>query len=173
MYETYVTVQGRLVADPVVKDGRHGRFTTFRVAQSERHPDRADPGRWTDSPPSFYDVSAFRAVGENAARSLRKGQPVVVHGRLRVRQFQRGDGSPGTAVELDAAALGHDLRWGCTSYVRNGDLAPAPPAQAPADPPQPAGDPATDRYVVDDPGGEGPPAPDTGPLVPPGRGQAA
>ena len=34
MYETYTTVQGWVVADPVVKQGRTGAFTTFRVAQS-------------------------------------------------------------------------------------------------------------------------------------------
>ena len=124
MYETYVTVQGRLVADPAVHQGRSGPFTAFRVAQSERQPVRGEPGQWSDSEPSYYDVTAFRGVGENAARSLRKGHPVVVHGRLRARQFQRSDGSYGTAVELEAYSLGHDLRWGSTAFTRNGDLAP-------------------------------------------------
>ena len=92
MYETHVTVQGRLVADPVVKQGRDGGapFTTFRVAQSERHPVRGEPGQWADSEPSFYDVTVFRAPGANAARSLRKGHPVVVHGKLRAEQNRLG-----------------------------------------------------------------------------------
>ena len=175
MYETYVTVQGRLVADPVVKDGRNGHFTTLRVAQSERHPVRGEPGRWADSEPSFYDVSVGRAMGENAARSLRKGHPVVVHGKLRVRQYQRGDGSYGTSVEVDAHALGHDLRWGVTAYTRNGDLEPAVPAASPDAP----GDPHHDPYTVDDgigapPPTEGPqPQSHSGPLVPPAGGRAA
>ncbi|WP_299447302.1 single-stranded DNA-binding protein [uncultured Phycicoccus sp.] len=175
MYETYTTVQGRLVADPVVKQGRYGDFTTFRVAQSERHPVREEPGRWADSEPSFYDVSVSRGAGENAARSLRKGHPVLVHGRLRVRQFRRDDGSYGTAVELEAYALGHDLRWGSTTYTRNGDLAPALPAGDGG-----VGDPERDPYVVLD-GGMAPestPGPgrghaDSGPLVPPAEEQVA
>lgn len=169
MYETFVTVQGRLVADPVVKQGRFGPFTTFRVAQSERHPDRAEPGRWTDSEPSFYDVSASRGLGENAARCLRKGHPVLVRGKLRVRQYRRDDGSFGTAVELDAHALGHDLRWGVTSYTRNGDLAPALPDEATPGAGGDLGDPERDPYVVADDGvpvdSDGRSPVDSGPLV--------
>lgn len=170
MYETYTTVQGRLVADPVVKQGRYGAFTTFRVAQSERHQVRDEPGRWADSEPNFYDVSVSRSSGENAARCLRKGHPVVVHGRLRVRQFRRDDGSYGTAVELEAYSLGHDLRWGVTSFTRNGDRAAAAGH----------GDPERDAYVVLEAGAEPEPASpdpaphvDSGPLVPPAEPRVA
>ena len=157
MYETYTTVQGRLVADPVVKQGRYGAFTTFRVAQSERHQVREEPGRWADSEPSFFEVSVNRGPGENAARCLRKGHPVVVHGRLRIRQFQRDDGSYGTSAELDAYALGHDLRWGVTAFTRNGDVEPVLPAHdvSGAAAPDEAGgvaggrDAASDPYVVE------------------------
>jgi single-strand DNA-binding protein len=188
MYETHVTVQGRLVADPVIKQSRDGApFTVLRVAQSERRQVRGEPGQWADSEPSFYDVSVFRALGANAARSLRKGHPVVVHGKQRVRSFVRHDGSSGAATEIEAHALGHDLRWGCTQFTRNGDLAPAaasgggsgvgdpehdpyeladgpPSAQAPA-PAAPDGGPAAPDGAPD--------APDTGPLVPPPGEQAA
>jgi single-strand DNA-binding protein len=176
MYETHVTVQGRLVADPVVKQARDGAArTTFRVAQSERHPVRSDPGQWADSDPSYYDVSVFRAFGTNAARSLRKGHPVVVHGKLRARGFQRDDGSFGTAVEIEAYSLGHDLRWGCTQFTRNGDLAPTlPEARGAADV---VGDPARDPYELaagPPPGEQAEPTPaDSGPLVPPPGERAA
>ncbi|WP_404352980.1 single-stranded DNA-binding protein [Phycicoccus jejuensis] len=167
MYETHVTVQGRLVADPVVKQGRAGPFTVFRIAQSERHQDRSEPGRWTDSEPSYYDVTAYRTMGDNASRSLRKGHPVVVTGRQRVRQFRRDDGSSGAVVEIAADALGHDLRWGSTSYTRNGDLAPALPASG-------FGDALRDGYeVVGEDDGHRAAAADTGPLVPPAREDAA
>ncbi len=175
MYETPITVQGRLVADPVVKQGRNGSFTTLRVAQSERHQVRGEPRQWVDSDPSFYDVTVGRGMGENAARCLRKGHPVVVHGKLRVRQYQRPDGSHGKAVEIEAYALGHDLRWGVTAYTRNGDLLPAMPPAAPEAP----GDPERDPYTVDDDTGHtagvapSPQGPDTRPLVPSGDGRAA
>ncbi len=151
MYETHVTVQGRLVADPVVKRSRDGApFTTFRVAQSERRPARGEPGQWTESEPSYYDVSVFRGPGANAARSLRRGHPVVVHGKQRVRAFQRPDGSYGARTEIEAYALGHDLRWGCTAFTRNGDLEPSVPAGDAAGGPVGGGDPEHDAYVVEE-----------------------
>lgn len=174
MYETHVTVQGRLVADPLVKDGRNGSFTTFRVAQSERHRDRQDPSRWVDSEASFYDVRVFRGMGDNAARCLKKGHPVVVTGKLRVRQYRRDDGSYGAATEIDADALGHDLRWGVTTYTRNGDVEPALPQgpEATVD----LGDPEHDPYVLAD-GSSYEPANgglvDSGPLVTASDEQAA
>jgi single-strand DNA-binding protein len=175
MYETPITVQGRLVADPVVKQGRNGPFTTLRVAQSERHPKRGEPGQWVDSEASYYDVTTYRGMGENAARCLRKGQPVVVTGKLRVRDYQRPDGSWGKAVEIDASALGHDLRWGVTSFIRNGDLEPVLPAPAPHNP----GDPERDPYTVEEEPGllgsaaSAPASGGSGPLVPPADGEAA
>lgn len=181
MYETYVTVQGRLVADPVVRDGKGGAYTTFRVAQAERHPDRGEPGRWTDGETSFYDVKVYRGMGENAARSLLKGHPVVVTGRQRIRQFRRDDGSLGTAVELFADALGHDLRWGATRYTRNGDLAPSFGGDSPGSGPRGFGDPEHDPYVVREESAgvavaSGAPdtlTTDTGPLLRPDDEQAA
>ncbi|MGG5259384.1 single-stranded DNA-binding protein [Phycicoccus avicenniae] len=181
MYETHVTVQGRLVADPVVRQGRAGPFTVFRVAQSERRPVRGEPGRWEDSEASYYDVKVFRAMGENAARSLRKGHPVVVNGKLSVRYYPRDEGPSGTAVELEAYSLGHDLRWGCTSYTRNGDLAPSFGGDSPGPDPLGFGDPEHDPYVVrEEPAGvavasgaaEGAEA-DTGPLLRPDDERAA
>ncbi len=151
MYETHVTIQGRLVADPVVKRARDGApFTVLRVAQSERRPVRGEPGQWADSEPSYYDVSVFRGTGANAARSLRKGHPVLVHGKQRVRVFARADGSTGARAEIEAYALGHDLRWGCTTFTRNGDLVPAAPAAGGGATP-PIGDAERDPYVLADP----------------------
>ena len=152
MYETYVTVQGRLVADPEVKHakGSGEAFTVFRVAQSERRPVRGEPGRWADSETSYYDVTAFRGVGENAARCLRKGHPVIVTGKQRVRGFQREDGSTGSRTEIEAHALGHDLRWGVTAFTRNGDLPPADPMTGGGGDAVDGGfgDPEHDPYVV-------------------------
>jgi single-strand DNA-binding protein len=191
MYETYVTVQGRLVADPVVKTTQDGlSFAVFRVAQSERRPVRGEPGRWADGEPSYYDVTAFRGIGTNAGRSLRKGQPVIVHGRQRIRLFERGDGSTGAKAEIDALAIGHDLRWGTSEFTRNGDVPAAVDplarpevrealdAQALAAPGGGLGNPETDPYVVaGEPAGagEGPesPAADSGPLVRPDGERAA
>lgn len=119
MYETHVTVMGRLVADPETRTTTQGEvFTTFRLATSERR--RTREGVFEDGPTSFYNVACYRALGVNARASLSKGEPVVVVGRQRVRQYQRSDESYGTSVEINAQHVGHDLLLGQSAFVRPG-----------------------------------------------------
>ncbi len=51
-------------------------------------------------------------MAENAAESVQKGQPMIVHGRLRVSSYEK-DGQTRTSVEIEARSLGHDLTLGC------------------------------------------------------------
>jgi single-strand DNA-binding protein len=78
--------------------------------------DRAS-GRWVDSDTNWYTISSFRALSENAAESIQKGDRVVVVGRLRIRDWENTDRA-GTTVEVEATVLGHDLSWGTATYKR-------------------------------------------------------
>ena len=117
MNESYLTIQGRLVADPELRQTKTGiPVAVFRVATTVRRP--SPSGGFQDGPTSFYNVSAFRSLGVNASRSLKKGEPVTVYGRLRINQFTRADGSHGTTAEIDAYAVGHDLTYGMTRFAK-------------------------------------------------------
>lgn len=89
-------------------------ITSFRLATSHRRRDRSS-GEWVDTDPSFYSVSVFRDLGEHAFASLQKGQRVVVMGKLKVREWET-DAKKGVSVEIDAEAIGHDLRWGTSTF---------------------------------------------------------
>lgn len=129
MNETHVTVAGRLVADPERRETKDGHgFATFRIASTIRR--RTAEGEFVDGPTSFYNVAAYRALGENSMQSLRKGDPVVVHGRQQVHSWQRGDGSWGNSVEVDATLIGHDLTFGRSSLTRSSNTGPSPTANA-------------------------------------------
>ena len=118
MNETYITVTGRLVADPERRTTRTGvPFASFRVASTTRRLNR-ETGQYEDGGTSFFNVTAFRALGANVANSLKRGEAVVLHGRLRVNQWARSDNSYGTSVEIDAYSVGHDLSWGTTQLRR-------------------------------------------------------
>jgi single-strand DNA-binding protein len=95
-------------------------FSSFRLAQTERR--RLASGEYEDLATNFYQVTAFRALGLNVAASLDRGVPVVVHGRLRVNQFVRSDGSAGTSVEVDAYAVGPNLMMGTCQFSRAGGM---------------------------------------------------
>lgn len=121
MNETHVTVAGRLVADPMVRNTGSGQpFTTFRVASTVRRWN-AKTNEFEDANTNFVNVTAWRSLGANIASSLHRGDPVVVTGRLKVAQWTRklGELEVGvTSVDIDANAVGHDLTWGTTKYTK-------------------------------------------------------
>ena len=119
MNEIYVTVAGRLVAAPEKRNTRTGvPFASFRLASTVRRPNPANGGQYEDAATNFVNVTAFRSLGANVANSLKKGDPVVVHGRMRVNQWMRADNTPTTSVEIDAYNIGHDLTWGTTTFEK-------------------------------------------------------
>lgn len=117
MSETYVTVTGNVATQPVLRVGRTGTpFLTFRLAQNVNRLDRTT-GVVETIATNWMTVCAFRAHAVNLYRSLAKGQPVIVHGRLRVQDWATDERS-GTTVELEATAVGHDLARGQACFVK-------------------------------------------------------
>jgi single-strand DNA-binding protein len=88
----------------------------FRIASSGRRFDRAR-GEWIDLPATFITVVCWRTLADNALRSLTRGDPVVVTGRLRSRSLDR-DGHAETVYEIEATSLGHDIARGTTTFRR-------------------------------------------------------
>ena len=118
-----VTVTGFVGNDPRHNVTAAGlAITNFRLASTRRYFDRTK-GEWADGETNWYSVAAFRQLAVNAAASISKGDRVVVQGRLRVRPWETGEKS-GTAVEIDADAIGHDLSWGRTDFTRTAATRP-------------------------------------------------
>lgn len=90
----------------------------FRICTTERRFDRM-LGTWRDGQTNWYTVNLFRQLAVNVGVSVQKGDRVLVTGRLKVRPWTRDDGRSGTAVEVDAESVGHDLQWGTARYRRN------------------------------------------------------
>ncbi|MFB8386642.1 single-stranded DNA-binding protein [Microbacterium sp. NPDC055910] len=125
MNGTTITVAGNIATDPEQRSTAGGvPYTRFRIACGERRRDKTT-GEWADAGTNWYTVSVFRSLGENAARSLRKGQRVLVSGRLRIRNWETAQ-NHGTEAEIDAEAIGHDLRWGTTTFEKTAHAGGAP-----------------------------------------------
>jgi len=101
MNSIMITSIGNLVRDPEVK-GNSNNITKIRIASTERVQDN---GEWKDGDTTYIDVVCFSNLGQNA-RSLRKGDRVIVHGRLKYREFKRSDGSNGHDYEIVANDIG-------------------------------------------------------------------
>jgi single-strand DNA-binding protein len=113
-----ITITGNVATPPELKRTSSGvAITTFRVASGQRRYDR-EAGAWSDAGTNWYTVSAFRTLADHAYRSLQKGDRVILTGRLRLREWDNGT-RRGTAIEIDAEAIGHDLLWGTTTFMKD------------------------------------------------------
>jgi single-strand DNA-binding protein len=105
---TTITVIGNLVKDPEKKDLGSGKvLAKLRLASTERFQD--SDGTWKDGDTAFYDVVCWRTLAENVSSNLSKGNKVIVHGKLKYREFDRKDGTRGNAFEIDATDVGQSL----------------------------------------------------------------
>jgi single-strand DNA-binding protein len=116
--ETVATLVGNVASDVRSTTSQAGvPISSFRVASSTRRFDRARGG-WADVDTLYVTVVCWRALAENVAVSLSKGDPVVVQGRVRMRQWTGEDGRSGTSVEVEASAAGHDLTRGVSVFTK-------------------------------------------------------
>ncbi len=117
-------------------------ISTFRLASTPRRFDR-ESGEWVNGETNWFNVTCFRNLALNAHSTLAKGDPVIVTGRLKIRPWENDAGQRGTAVEIDADGLGHDLTFGTGSFTR---LNPGSAEPGPVEPgaAQPSGGAAAD-----------------------------
>ena len=116
MNDSSVVLIGKVVSDIryVQSQDGHGN-ARFRILVKERRFDRTT-NRFVDAEPSFFTVLSWRHLADNVKASIRKGDPVVVSGRLRVREWEADDGSRGAIAEISANSVGHDLARGQSRF---------------------------------------------------------
>jgi single-strand DNA-binding protein len=115
---TTITITGLTATDPrhlITSEGV--AISSFRFASTDRRYNRATD-KWEDGDTTWFTVSAFRALAENVKASVKKGERLIITGRLRIRDWETDD-RKGTDVEIEADAIGHDLSWGTTQFVKN------------------------------------------------------
>lgn len=144
-----ITVRG-FVATEITSSTTPGGVATakFRIGSTERRYDRATSA-WVDGNTNWFTVQGYRQLAGNIGCSIKKGQRVIVVGRLKLRSWEK-DGRIYHAVEIDAESVGHDLMWGSANFIRtaaNGSAtAPGPSGSPPAFPDgSPEGGPLEDQ----------------------------
>ncbi|MFJ1754482.1 single-stranded DNA-binding protein [Kitasatospora sp. NPDC088134] len=133
MDEALVTMVGNAASDVTYRETAGGvSVANFRLAAKERRYDR-ERGDWSDGETTWVTVVAWRRLAVNLVGSISKGDPVLVNGRLRVREWGE-EGARRVEVEVEARSVGHDLSRG-TSLFRRAVEAKSPPPQggSPAD----------------------------------------
>ena len=88
MSET-ITIRG-FVATEVKSSTTPGGVATasFRIGSTSRRRDR-ETGTWSDGHTNWFLVQGYRHLAGSIGCSIRKGQPVIVVGRLKIRSWER------------------------------------------------------------------------------------
>ena len=115
--ETMVTLQGYVGGDVQLRTAGETCVANIRVACTPRRYSRRND-EWVDGATQWYTVNAWRALGEHCARSLRRGDPVIVHGRLNARTYVNKNSIEVTTFEVEALTVGHDLNRGVSQFIR-------------------------------------------------------
>jgi len=126
MADNTITIIGNLTRDPELKFLNSGQACTkLSVAVSRKD-------KQGNEQTSFFDVTAFGSLAENAANTLHKGARTFVSGRLEQSSWENDKGEKRTRVEVLADAIGPDLRWNAATLEARPPR--SEPRQQPVDP---------------------------------------
>jgi single-strand DNA-binding protein len=127
MNDSYVTLQGWVGNEVETRDVGETQCASFRVGCTPRYYKKDDG--WKDGETSWYTVNCWRTLGRNVKDSIRKGDAVVVHGRVRVDVWEREDHSKSVTYIVDAQQVGHDLNKGTSTFLKSVSAPTADPTQ--------------------------------------------
>lgn len=118
-----ITVRG-FVATEIKSSTTPGGVATasFRLGSTDRRYDRAKDA-WVDGNTNWFTVQGYRQLAGNIGCSIKKGQRVIVTGRLRMRSWEN-DGRIYHVAEIAAETVGHDLMWGSANFIRTATNGP-------------------------------------------------
>ena len=115
MADNSITLVGNLPRDPEIRFTATGRaVASFSKGVGRRYQVN---GEWQEQT-SWFNVTAWGQLGENAAATLVKGSRVVVTGRLEQREYTSREGEKRTAIDVVADDIGPSLRWATATVVR-------------------------------------------------------
>ncbi len=114
--EAFVHMTGYVGGDVEVRNSAaHGAtIASFRLACTPRIRRNGD---WVDGQTTWLSVTCFRSLADHALASIKKGDPVIVVGKLRTSVYEK-NGETVERLSLEATTLGHDLTRGTTEFRR-------------------------------------------------------
>ena len=110
MPDNSITVVGNITRDPELKFLNSGQAAVrISIAVNRRWQNRQTQ-EWEERV-SYFEVTGYGALAENAANSLTKGTRVIVTGRLEQRSWETENGDKRSIVEINADEIAPSLRF--------------------------------------------------------------
>jgi single-strand DNA-binding protein len=144
MFETPLTVVGRIITDPRRRRVADQEVISFRVASNSRRRD-AD-GNWEPGNTLYITVNCWGKLVTGVGAALGKGAAVVAVGHVYTSEYEDRDGVRRSSLEMRATSVGPDLSRSIVRILDNvsnasRDAEPVPTSEG-TEPESGAADPA-------------------------------
>ena len=127
MFETHLTVVGRIVTDLRRRIVNNQELISFRVASNSRR--RNGEGTWEPGNSLFITVNCWGKLVTGVGAALYKGAPVIVVGDVFTSEYEDKDGLRRSSLEMRATAVGPDLSRAIVRIEQPQPKPVEPPAQ--------------------------------------------
>ena len=107
MFETPMTVVGRIITDPRRRVVGDQEVISFRVASNSRR--RTAEGTWEAGQTLYITVNCWGKLVTGVGAGLYKGASVIAVGTVHTSEYEDRDGAKRSSLEMRATAVGPDL----------------------------------------------------------------
>lgn len=107
MFETPITVVGRIVTDLRRRVVAGQEVISFRVASNSRR--RTAEGTWEPGNTLYITVSCWGKLVTGVGAALYKGAPIIAVGTVHTNEYEDKDGVKRSSLEMRASSVGPDL----------------------------------------------------------------
>lgn len=113
-----ITIRGFAATEPESRTLPDGTAVcSFRFASTPRWYD-SENKEWRSGHTNWMTVTAFRHLSQNLLTTVRVGSPLIVQGRLKIKDWETENGVTRTSVGIDATSVGLDLSFGTANFSR-------------------------------------------------------
>jgi single-strand DNA-binding protein len=122
--ENTIILRGFVTAEPKFWQTAPSQtpLAEIRMGHTPRRLNRAT-GEWEDGQTSYYSVKCWRRLAVNVKGSLRKGDMILVRGKVVMREWVDDQQRKHVQMQVEADSVGHDLAFGWSHFNR-GDQSP-------------------------------------------------
>ena len=116
--DTNIVVSGFVGGMPDVYDNEDGTQTVvFSVGVTSRRFNK-EANAWEDEATAWYSVRTYGTLAQNVLASINKGTPVLVRGKLKLREWESEDGVKRSRHVIIAKSIGIELSTGTATFTK-------------------------------------------------------
>ncbi len=130
MFETPITVVGRIITDLRRRTVGNQEVISFRMASNSRR--RGADGNWEAGNTLYITVNCWGKLVTGVGAALGKGTAVIAVGHVYTNEYDSSDGVRRSSLEMRATSVGPDLSQAIVQIIekvppaaKNAEVAPA------------------------------------------------